>query len=233
MEYKGADMRLLAVRDLGTVAYGEAYALQRKAVKRVQERTGGETLYLLEHPHVITKGRNATNDSVIVSSQLLTSRGVTLVETDRGGDVTYHGPGQLVGYPILKLEDGRRDIRRFVHDLEEVLIRTVGEFGIVGSRHPEHRGVWVEGRKLASVGIRIARWVTSHGFALNVSTDLSYFSLIHPCGIQGCEMTSIAKETGQSPDMAVVKELFVGHFCDVYGRRIDGDDGVEEARRYG
>lgn len=202
--------------DLGVIPYGEALALQRREVERVQ-RGGREALYLLEHPHVITVGRNADGNAIVAERSLIAARGVELVETDRGGDVTYHGPGQLVGYPIVALEPGRRDIRRYVHDLEEVLIRTLADFGVRGARHPEHRGVWTGSRKIASLGIRVSRWVTSHGFALNVSTDLSPFALIEPCGIAGCEMTTIARETGAS-DTAAVKESAAAHFGEVFGR---------------
>lgn len=209
---------MLHVHDINQIAYDEAFVLQKQTVSRLQDKGGNESLFLLEHPHVITLGRNATTASLIADSGVLARRGVALVETDRGGDVTYHGPGQLVGYPIIRLEPGRRDIRRFVTDLEEALLRTIDDFGIVGRRDPVHRGVWVEDRKIASVGIRISRWVTCHGFALNVSTDLSYFALIHPCGIAGCQMTTIAKEAGYDVDMMAVKRAFVGHFCDILGR---------------
>lgn len=206
------------IHDIGSIGYIEAYNLQRQTIERLQEDKGDEMLYLLEHPHVITLGRNATSKSVIAGPALMEQRGVTVVETDRGGDVTYHGPGQLVGYPIIKLEDGRRDIRRFVNDVEESLLRTLSEFSIEGRRDPVHRGVWTGPRKIASVGIRISRWVTSHGFALNVDTDLSYFSLIHPCGITGCEMTTMTRETGSTVDMRDVKAAFVKHFSDIFGR---------------
>jgi lipoyl(octanoyl) transferase len=208
----------LTIRDLGIFRYDDAFALQRRTVERLQMGGNDEALFLLEHPHVITLGRNASESSLIAAPKLLSQKGVTLVETDRGGDATYHGPGQLVGYPIIKLEEERHDIRRFVTDLEEALIRTLGDFSIVGERHDEHRGVWLRGRKIASVGIRISRWVTSHGFALNVDTDLSYFSLIHPCGITGCEMTSMTRELGETVDMASVKERFVEHFSAVFDR---------------
>jgi lipoyl(octanoyl) transferase len=158
----------------------------------------------------------------------LDSRGVEVVETDRGGDVTYHGPGQLVGYPIIALEEGRRDIRRYVHDLEEVLIRTLSDFGVRSRRHPVHRGVWVGSRKIASLGIRISRWVTCHGFALNVNTDLDYYSLITPCGIIGCEMTSMGVELESPIDMTKVKSAVASHFADVFERVvvIDGVNAV-------
>jgi lipoyl(octanoyl) transferase len=222
---------VLIVRDLNVIAYDEALALQRQTVKRLQAGEGDEMLYLLEHPHVITLGRNATTGSLLASTELLLQRGVTVVETDRGGDITYHGPGQLVGYPILKLAEGHRDIRRYVTDLEETLLKTLTEFGIEGRRDPVHRGVWVDGKKIASVGIRISRWVTSHGFALNVSTDLSYFSLIDPCGIVGCPMTTISKEQGSAIDMRLVKEIFVEKFASVFDREPVSESTGKEAAR--
>ena len=211
---------MLVVRDLNVIAYDEALELQRHTVTRLQTGEGDEMLYLLEHPHVITLGRNATTGALLADTALLDRRGVTVVETDRGGDITYHGPGQLVGYPILALEEGHRDIRRYVTDLEEALLQTLAEFAIEGERDPVHRGVWVDGKKIASVGIRISRWVTSHGFALNVSTDLSYFSLIHPCGIVGCPMTSISQEKGSAIDMQLVKEIFTEKFSNLFDREV-------------
>ncbi len=214
-------MSTIVAYDLGRIAYDEAYAIQRKTVEALQNESGDEAFFLLEHPHVITRGRNASTDAVRASASGLHGRGVELTETDRGGDVTYHGPGQLVGYPIIRLLEGRRDVRRYVSDIEDVVIRTLSDFSIEGTRHPVHRGVWVSGRKIASVGIRIARWVTSHGFALNVATDLSYFQLIHPCGIEGCEMTSIERETGSRVDMKTVKRLVANHFADVFDRAVE------------
>ncbi len=143
--------------DLGTIPYQNAFVLQKSEVERVHAGAT-ECLYLLEHPHVITMGRNATGDGDIADRRLLESRHVALAETDRGGDVTYHGPGQLIGYPVIRLEEGRRDIRGYIYDLEGVLIRTLADFDIDGRRHSEHRGVWVQDRKIASLGVRISRW---------------------------------------------------------------------------
>jgi lipoate-protein ligase B len=207
--------------DLGIVPYFEALRLQKDRVERLQSGRGGEMFYLLQHPHVVTIGRNATGDALIADPGTMESRGVEVARTDRGGDVTYHGPGQLVGYPILLLEPGRRDIRRYVHDLEEVLIRTLSDFGIRSERHAVHRGVWTGGKKIASLGIRISRWVTCHGFALNVDTDLSFYSLIVPCGITGCEMTSMAVELGGAPEMIEVERAVVSHFSQIYNRAVD------------
>jgi lipoyl(octanoyl) transferase len=217
------------VKDIGIVGYHDALALQRDTVRNLQAEGGEETLYLLEHQHVVTLGRNATMASLVASRELLALKGVDLVETDRGGDITYHGPGQLVGYPILALEEGRQDIRRYVSDVEEALIRTLAELGITGRRDPVHRGVWVRDCKIASVGIRISRWVTSHGFALNVSTDLSYFGLIVPCGIAGCRMTTISNEIGRPLEMATVKSIFVDKFCDIFERTATGDYQTDAA----
>lgn len=207
-----------SVVDLGFVSYREALELQRRSVADRQRSAGSDILYLLEHPPVLTLGRNADGSSLLVPRDTLRKRAVELVETDRGGDITFHGPGQLVGYPILALEESRRDIRRYVDDLEEVLIGTLDECGITARRNDGHRGVWTENGKIASIGVRIARWVTSHGFALNVSTDLSYFSLITPCGIPGCRMTSMERETGAPVAMDRVKRILADHFSRVFER---------------
>jgi lipoyl(octanoyl) transferase len=211
-------MRHVAVHDMGTVPYGDALKLQRETVRGLQAGTEREALYLLEHPHVVTRGRNASLSTLLATPELLAARGVSLFETDRGGDVTYHGPGQLVGYPVLRLDPDRRDVRRYVTDVEEVVIRALAEFSIDAGRDGTHRGVWIGGRKIASVGIRISRWVTSHGFALNVNTDLSYFSLLVPCGIENCRMTSMAAELGRAVDMAAVKAAVTREFSAVFGR---------------
>jgi lipoyl(octanoyl) transferase len=204
--------------DLGRMEYDDAFLLQKREVERLQRNEGDETLLFVEHPHVITIGRNADGSALIADRRLIEARGVHVVATDRGGDVTYHGPGQLVGYPILRLEAARHDIRRYVHDLEEVLIAALADFGLFATRHPEHRGVWVNNRKIASLGIRISRWVTSHGFALNVATDLSYFSLMNPCGIHGCVMTSLETELVAPVAMAAVRDRVVARFGEVFGR---------------
>jgi lipoyl(octanoyl) transferase len=198
--------------------YDAAFALQKREVERLQRDEGDDVLLFVEHPHVITVGRNADGSALLADRRLLAARGARVVATDRGGDVTYHGPGQLVGYPIVRLEASRRDIRRYVRDLEEVLIRALADFGIFAGRHPEHRGVWVKNRKIASLGIRISRWVTSHGFALNVATDLSYFSLMNPCGISGCTMTSLEAELLAPVAMASVRERVSTRFGDVFER---------------
>jgi len=200
--------------------YRTAFDVQKEIVSALQSRESDDVLLFLEHPHVVTLGRNATADALLADERALAGRGVELVATDRGGDITYHGPGQLVGYPLLRLEGPERDIRRYVHRVEEVLIRTLSDFGIEADRHRVHRGVWTAGKKIASIGIRISRWVTCHGFALNVNTDLSYFSLITPCGIGGCEMTSMEELKGGPVDMGSVIQRTTEHFCGLFDRRV-------------
>lgn len=177
-------------------------------------------MLLLEHPHVITLGRNADPANVLAGEAVRASHGVALYPTRRGGDVTYHGPGQLVGYPIVNLKPDRCDVRRYMRDLEEVLIRTAADFGVVAGRVEGLTGVWVGTEKLAAIGVRIARWVTSHGFAFNVSTDLSYFHLIVPCGIADHGVTSLGRLTGESIRLEEVAARVAVHFGDVYGRRM-------------
>ncbi len=206
------------VYDLGMIPYHEALQLQRKTITELQRGSGREVLFLLEHPHVITLGRSGSEGSLLQDHGQLEQKGIELVTTDRGGDATYHGPGQLVGYPILSLEPGRQDIRRYVTDVESALIGSLAEYGIEGGRRTGYRGVWLDDRKIASVGIRISRWVTSHGFALNVNTDLTYFSVINPCGIEGCSMTSMQNELARPVDMKDVKHTVTRMFAEVFDR---------------
>jgi len=206
--------------DLGRKGYREVWELQKALVDRRAEDRIPDGLILVEHDPVATLGRRGKREDVL-------DPGLEVFEIERGGEATYHGPGQLVGYPVVRLGPGRRDIRRYVHDLEQVLIDSLADFGIDAERHPEHRGVWIEGRKIASLGIRISRWVTSHGFALNVSTDLSYFSLMNPCGIAGCRMTSLELECAAPVPMAAVRERVTAHFgnvfaCDMHEESIAG-----------
>src|SRR6266542_6068019 len=215
-------MPMLELRRLGLVSYEEALALQRELV---EERRAGhipDTLLLLEHPHVITLGVKArgTMANILVSKETLAARGVELFETGRGGDVTYHGPGQLVGYPILDLRPDRCDAHRYVRDLEEVLIRAVAGFGIVSHRLPGLTGTWVGNEKLAAIGVRVARWVTSHGFALNVSTNLAHFGLIIPCGIADKGVTSIDILSRVPIAMRDVEVAVAGAFSVVFDRRL-------------
>jgi len=212
----------LEVRRLGTIGYQDGLALQQTLVERRKRGEIGDQLLLLEHPHVITLGVKTRNDlsHVLESPQSLAAQGVELFESGRGGDVTYHGPGQLVGYPILELAGERRDVHRYVRDLEEVLIRTVSGFGIAARRIAGLTGIWVDEQgkdaKLAAIGVRISRWVTSHGFALNVNTDLSRFGLIVPCGITDKGVTSMERLLGHGVAMAEVEDAVVAAFHTVF-----------------
>lgn len=201
------DLRALNVRRLGTVSYDEGLLLQAQLVEERRAGTIVDTLLLLEHPPVITLGvktRRGPNH-IVASDETLADAGVTVHETGRGGDVTYHGPGQLIGYPILDLAPDRKDVHIYVRDIEEVLIRAAAAFGIEARRVPGLTGVWVgaDGKeeKLAAIGIRISRWITSHGFALNVSTNLAHFNLIVPCGIVDRQVTSLEKLLGRTVTM--------------------------------
>jgi lipoyl(octanoyl) transferase len=205
---------------MGVVRYADALAFQRELVDERRAGRIGDVLLLLEHPHVLTLGaRTAGSRShILAAPDALDARGVEVYETGRGGDVTYHGPGQLVGYPILDLQPDRPDVHRYVRDLEEVLIRTAADYGIHAGRIEGLTGVWVDGEKLAAIGVRISRWVTSHGFALNVATDLDYFSLIVPCGIADRGVTSLARLLGRRLEPAEVETRVVLNFCHVFER---------------
>jgi lipoyl(octanoyl) transferase len=205
---------------LGIVRYAGAEALQARVRAAVKDGSGDEHLLLLEHPHVFTLGRNADEADVLAPRAWLEAQGVEVHECDRGGQVTYHGPGQLVGYPIVDLDPDRRDLRRYVRDLQEVLIRTLADYGLEGGRRDgkDFIGVWVGDAKIASIGVHVSRWVTTHGFALNVSTDLSWFGRIVPCGLSRVEMASIETLTGAAPPVPEVAERLAGHFADVFDR---------------
>jgi lipoyl(octanoyl) transferase len=207
------------VKRLGVVEYEEALALQQRLVEDRKAGRISDQLLLLEHPAVITLGVRARSDRshVIATPEALSARGVGVFETGRGGDVTYHGPGQLVGYPIIDLRPDRCDVHRYVRDLEEVLIRAVAAFGISATRIRGLTGIWVGDAKLAAIGVRISRWVTSHGFALNVNTQLSDFDLIVPCGISDKSVTSMERLLGRSLAMDEVEDAVIAAFGPVFG----------------
>jgi len=210
-------MRPLQVRRLGLVPYADGLELQRQLVEDRKADRIPDTLLLLQHPHVLTIGVKKDGRShILASPDRLTSLGVDVFETGRGGDVTYHGPGQLVGYPIVDLNPDRRDVHRYVRDLETVLIRTAADYSVEAERVEGLTGVWVGDEKLAAIGVRIARWITSHGFALNVSTDLDHFNLIVPCGIADRGVTSLTRLLGRQIDMAEVEFRIIEHFVNVF-----------------
>jgi lipoate-protein ligase B len=188
-------VRQLLVCDLGTLSYGAARELQRGVARsRISGAIDQDVLLLVEHPAVVTLGRSSKADHLLASPALLAARGVELFEVERGGDVTFHGPGQLVGYPIFDLKRHKQDLHWYLRQVEEALIRGVAPFGVVGERNVGFTGVWTQGRKLASIGVHARDWVTWHGFALNVTTELSYFDLMVPCGIADVTMTSLQRE---------------------------------------
>ena len=227
-------MKSCQIVELGLIGYADAYALQKRVVAARKADAIGDVLLLCEHTPVITQGRNGKREHLLVSENVLRQRNVEFYETSRGGDVTYHGPGQLVGYPILQLGAVRKDVVWYVRMLEEVMIRTSGEFGICAVRESGKTGIWVgneekgftqsahrkEGggaEKLGAIGVHISRWVTSHGFAYNVATDLRNFDLIVPCGIAGRKATSLEKLLERAVKLSDVTPKIVQHFGDVFG----------------
>lgn len=202
--------------DLGVMRYGPAWDLQRGLVARRKLGEIPDQFLVVEHPHVITLGRNARHANVLASPEILERAGIEVHDTDRGGDVTYHGPGQIVGYPILDLRQWKRDVVAYVRALEQILIDTLEAFGIRAGREAGATGVWVEGRKVAAIGVHISRWITSHGFALNVDTDLSYFRYIIPCGLTK-PVTSM-RELGCGAQRQEVVEVLLERFARVFDR---------------
>ncbi|MBI4850514.1 MAG: lipoyl(octanoyl) transferase LipB [Acidobacteria bacterium] len=215
------DSRVCQVKNLGLVDYEEGLKLQQAFLIARTQDIVPDTLFFLEHPHVITLGRGAKSTNIITPEESLKKMGVGLYETGRGGDVTYHGLGQVVGYPIINLSPDRRDVHRYVRDLEEVMICAANDFGINASRISGLTGIWVGQEKLAAIGVRISRWITMHGFAFNVNTDLNYFKLIVPCGISDRGVTSLEKLLGEKISLEKVRERLSYHFGQVFGRTIE------------
>jgi lipoyl(octanoyl) transferase len=213
-------VRQLDVRRPGLVSYQDALALQRSLVEDRRAGRIPDALLLLQHPAVITLGvkGDGGRSNVIADSTRLSQLGIEMSETGRGGDVTYHGPGQVVGYPILDLRPDRCDVHHYVRDLEEVMIRVCGEYGLAAGRIAGLTGTWIGGEKIGAIGIRISRWITSHGFAFNVGTNLDHFKLIVPCGISDRGVTSLDRATGRNISIHEVEDAFVRHFCGVFQR---------------
>jgi lipoyl(octanoyl) transferase len=209
-------MRSCEVWDLGRIGWLEAFRLQQELVQQRQAGQGSDCLLFVEHPHVVTMGRNAKDEQVLASPDVLARTGIAFHETDRGGGATYHGPGQIVGYPIVDLREWKRDVRAYFRAVEQFLIDALATFNIRAERLPEkgHEGVWVNGAKIAAIGIHISRWVTSHGFALNVDTDLTYFQYIVPCGLAKpvCSLRSL----GCAATRDEVKKAITDSFANVF-----------------
>ncbi len=227
--------RTVHVHRLGSIAYGDALELQHRLQRARTRGAVPDTLLLLEHPPTVTLGRSARDDgNLLLSRDALAARGFDVHEVGRGGDVTYHGPGQLVGYPIVDLSPDRQDVRRYVTDLEELMIRVCADYGVEAGRVAGMNGTWIGDRKIGAIGVRISRWITMHGFALNVRTDLSHFGVIVPCGLVGKDVTSLERELAEPPTMQEVEDRLEAHFAE----RFDADlvhpaggplDGLDEA----
>ncbi|MDT4968967.1 MAG: lipoyl(octanoyl) transferase [Acidobacteriota bacterium] len=211
--------RTLRTRRLGRVEYGAGLDIQKETERAVLSGNEPDTLLLLEHPHTLTLGRGATSGGIITPQEVLDERGVTVFETNRGGKVTYHGLGQIVGYPIVNLSPDREDVHRYVRDLEEVLIRAMSDFGIESFRIKGLTGVHTTQGKVAAIGVHIARWITTHGFALNVNTDLSFFDLIIAC--EGEPVTSMQDLLGREIEIRTVEDRLVTHFSEVFEMRLE------------
>lgn len=238
-------MNSLLISDCGLISYADAYALQQRLVAARKADAIDDALLFCEHPHVITLGRNANRSNLLASEHVLRQKSVELHSTNRGGDITYHGPGQIVGYPILNLAEIKRDVGWYVRTLEEAMIRASADLGVTAYRVPGKTGIWVEvvpslregtalaapdsrrsgvstpeatEEKLAAIGVHLSRWVTSHGFAYNVSTDLRYFDLIVPCGIADCKATSLEKLLRRNVSLQEVKPRLSHHLADLLGR---------------
>ena len=212
--------RPLEVRRLGVVPYEDGLALQRALVEKRRTGAIGDVLVLLQHPPVITLGVKGDGGraNILATTSRLAELGIAVHESGRGGDVTYHGPGQVVGYPIIDLKPDRCDVHRYVRDVEEVMIRTCADYGLTAGRIKGLTGAWVGAEKIGAIGVRISRWITSHGFAFNVGTALDHFRLIVPCGISDRGVTSLERATGREIPMAEAEDALIRHFCDVFDR---------------
>jgi lipoyl(octanoyl) transferase len=217
--------RKLLVRRLGLLEYSAALAIQKETERSVNNGSQPDTILLLEHPHTLTIGRRGEQSGVLLPAEVLAERGITVFETNRGGKLTYHGLGQIVGYPIINLSPDREDVHRYVRDLEEVLIRTMADFGIEAFRIKGLTGVHTTQGKVAAIGVHIARWVTTHGFALNVNTDLSFFKLIIAC--EGEPVTSMKELLGRDVGLTEVEDRIIERFAEVFGLQLTTTTEVE------
>ena len=209
-------MRSLSYCNLGLIDYKEAWDLQKEVLELRLNSKVSDVLFLLEHPHTYTLGKIADKKNLVATQKYLDKNNVSVYEIDRGGDITYHGPGQIVGYPIINLNEWQNDTHKYLRALEEVIIQTCSHYGLKTARVPKYTGVWFEERKIAAIGIKVSRWITMHGFAFNVNTDLSLFSGIIPCGISDKEVTSLQKELNREIEIDEVKTLLVKNFKEIF-----------------
>ena len=215
--------------DLGLIDYKQAWDLQHEIFPRRVSDEIEDTFFMLEHPHTYTLGKVADKENLISSEEQLKELGVSVFEIDRGGDITYHGPGQIVGYPIIKLSNWKQDTHEYLRGLEQIIMNVCADYGLTTHRNPKYTGVWIQERKIAAIGIKVSRWTTMHGFAFNVNTDLNYFGGIIPCGIRDKEVTSLKKEIGREIQIDEVKEKLVKKFKDFFGY---GSFDVKEKENY-
>lgn len=208
--------KILCYADIGIVDYKKAWDLQYNIHENRVAGRINDYLLLLEHPNTYTLGKTADRSHLVGSDDYLKEKKISIYDIDRGGDITYHGPGQVVGYPIINLNDWHQDTHKYLRALEEVIIRVCFDFGLVGRRDPKYTGVWIDDRKIAAIGIKVSRWVTMHGFAFNVNTDLSLFSGIIPCGISDKAVTSLSKETNKIIEIDFIKTLLFEYFTEVF-----------------
>jgi len=209
--------RIFDYCDLGFIDYLQAWDLQKDIFAKRTKDEISDTFFMLEHPHTYTLGKVAEKENLISSESQLKELGVSVYEIDRGGDITYHGPGQIVGYPIIKLSDWKEDTHEYLRGLEEVIMKVCADYGLETHRNSKYTGVWIAERKIAAIGIKVCRWTTMHGFAFNVNTDLNYFGGIIPCGIRDKEVTSLKRELGKEISINEVKEKLVEKFAEVFG----------------
>ena len=214
---KQSTFRKLAYADLGLIDYAEAWELQKRLHAKRLRNEIPDTLLLLEHPHVYTLGKAADKNNLIAETRFIKEHGISVYETDRGGDVTYHGPGQIVGYAILNLAEWKKDAHEYLRAIEETVMKTCAEYGTETTRHPKYTGVWAGENKICAIGVKISRWITMHGFALNVSTNLEIFEGIIPCGIREKGVTSLERETGKNLSLADVKKTLLKNFAETFG----------------
>jgi lipoate-protein ligase B len=209
------------IYQLGLIEYGEAYLLQRRLLQQKLDGEIPDSLLLLEHPPTFTIGKSGRIENILISKEELSKEGISLFFVDRGGDVTYHGPGQFVAYPILDLRNRGRDVHKYVRDLEEIILRTLSSFSINGCRDPNHAGVWVNNEEVASIGLSLKRWTSMHGFAINVSTKMEHFSLINPCGFLDRRATSISKLLNRKVSVGEVADILIDKFAEVFDAQIE------------
>lgn len=208
------------ILDLGLIDYEECYCAQKEMVARRKLGETGDTLILAEHKDVFTIGRTGRREHLIADEGHLSRRGIKVLNVDRGGDITYHGPGQLVAYPVIDLKDRWRDLHRYLRCLEDAVIKFLRRYSINGERHPDRTGVWVSGKKIASIGVGVSNWVTYHGLSINIKTDLSFFDMIYPCGLKGISMASLDRIAGRDVPMEEAKAVFLAAFNEIFNCRI-------------